>query len=482
MLKGHIDTLTASHIHGWAYDPLHGGDVLEVVVLYGGQEIARTLANRYRKDLENINKNGRCAFTLNLAPVKDPGRLCVYAVNSHMASSPLPYQGKRLAHAREPKLNKKFSTNPGMWGLCPHIRSYSQLTASELYGKVGGNTGNLAFLNAIDRQLNICKYNGWSAPVKTAGTWIIPCANQLGSHIDLDSFAQQIEESDCKVVAIGLGAQSSSFDEIPEIPEGTFRWLKAVIEKAPHPGFPNITLRGKFTQKVLEHYGFPDAGIPMGCPSLFTSADRRLGKKIASNFRKPRRVAVAAGSYHTPELHDLEASLAAIAERTHGIYITQSPLGMNKIGRNEIEAMTPFERQAFRRHILQDLAETEAEEWIKLYARVFYNIDAWIEELRHADFVIGPRIHGIILGLQAGVPSLCLAIDTRTQELCEIMKVPYVSARKYSDGIELEDIESLFIFDPDEFDKNRIELVKQYVSFLENNYVAPMDWLKSLSV
>lgn len=89
------------------------------------------------------------------------------------------------------------------------------------------------------------------------------------------------------------------------------------------------------------------------------------------------------------------------------------------------------------------------------------------------DFVVGPRIHGIMLALQAGVPALCIAIDSRTKELCETMKVPYVMAADIRSGLTRRDLLKYFHFDPDEFDANRKMLAQRFVHFMESNKIKP---------
>lgn len=44
--------------------------------------------------------------------------------------------------------------------------------------------------------------------------------------------------------------------------------------------------------------------------------------------------------------------------------------------------------------------------------------------------MIGSRIHGTILGLMAGLPSMCLVIDARTYELSKQMSIPYINCMK----------------------------------------------------
>ncbi len=89
--------------------------------------------------------------------------------------------------------------------------------------------------------------------------------------------------------------------------------------------------------------------------------------------------------------------------------------------------------------------------------------------------MIGPRIHGVMLAIQAGIPAICIAIDSRTEELCQTMKIPYILRQDFPEGLQKQDLLKIFSaqFDPDEFDKNRLLLAHNFRIFLKNNKILP---------
>ena len=134
-----------------------------------------------------------------------------------------------------------------------------------------------------------------------------------------------------------------------------------------------------------------------------------------------------------------------------------------------------------RDYVCPDMSLPDFVDWSVRYGNIFFNVQNWIEHLARYDFVIGTRIHGTILGLQAGVPSVCIAHDSRTLELCQTMKIPYVLAADVPDGIAYDHLVSYFNFDPCEFDRNRRALCRTYVEFLKNNRLNPADWLVNIA-
>lgn len=364
--------------------------------------------------------------------------------------------------------------NALLMGIAPSIPTAVHMDATGLNAAVGHNVGNLAFVHAIDQQLGggLTRFrrlhqpkgiNDASEPIA-----VLPCANHLSARLDMAGEAEHFTQITKPMVAIGLGAQAGiSRSELPDLPDGSVKWLRDLAERAPSDA-PNISVRGEFTLRVLEKYGVGSSGVALGCPTLFLSPQKDLGRQIGRAFDRPiRRVAVAAGHYKWKHMRDTERSLARLVEQTNGAYILQSPLEMLQAHRGEWDKLNDDTRR--------DMADTsngsEADivDWYRRYSAAFFDIPAWMNYLRSFDFVIGPRIHGVMLGLQAGVPGVCIAHDSRTAELCETMAVPYVLHSEVRAGVALDDLKRMFVFDDVAFDARRKELLNRYRDFLGAN-------------
>lgn len=147
----------------------------------------------------------------------------------------------------------------------------------------GANSGNLAFAFAV-RQLVSGKHfpNDTDADVLDAmkGTAVFPAANMLGAHADQGGRVKQLAKlKNTHFVALGLGAQSDLEQAIPELSSGTISWLKEIDRLAPSDA-PNVGVRGEFTKRVMDHYGFGHRAEVLGCPSLFINPTPNLGRII----------------------------------------------------------------------------------------------------------------------------------------------------------------------------------------------------------
>ena len=363
-----------------------------------------------------------------------------------------------------------------IYGIEPSLQDAGLKDASSLYERTGQNTGNLAFHYAIARQLDLSKSVSWARSKQeieaAGGLAVMPCANQVGEHLDMAMSAQKLSELNVSIVAFGLGVQSGIDFSVPTVPQGTRAWLKAIGDRAPNPDQPNIAVRGEFSKQVIDGLNIGANCVAVGGPTLFISSDERLGQTLSRAYQTPSRVCVVAGHYRWAHLAKLEASLAHIATVTGGGYVMQSPKEMVQLARGETREIQEDAILQCRDFVCPHLSSEEFKKWSHRHSEVFFDTASWMSYYKKFDFVIGARIHGVMLALQAGEPAICIAHDSRTRELCDTMKVPYVLASKVSGGISRSQLNKLWAMDADEFDENRIRLAAKYRDFLSGNGLA----------
>ena len=95
-------------------------------------------------------------------------------------------------------------------------------------------------------------------------------------------------------------------------------------------------------------------------------------------------------------------------------------------------------------------------------SNIFIDIDIWGNFLQKFDCSIGTRVHGNILAIKYGTPSIIIVSDLRTQELVEYHKIPFINNQT---PICLDSI-----FNPDIYDifmNNHQNTCRSFYSFLE---------------
>lgn len=305
---------------------------------------------------------------------------------------------------------------------------FERPSSSRILEITGGNTGNVAFVYACRKLLGPdVSEIPWSAdPDYVRSTFdhiVVACANQLGPHVELSGWAAQIKAFDLPVTLLGLGAQSASQAAYPEIPAGTLDFLREVTTRNAGTA-PNIAVRGSYTQSVLASIGVDS--IPAGCPSLLISSVARLGAAIYSRQEATgiHRIAVAAGNpWHGPSAQ-LERKLVDLVDMWPGEYVLQHPQAMFRYALGEDVDTATQER--FLKVYGERFRHESLAAWFRRHSVYFLEAPLWMRYLDRFDLVVGPRYHGVALGIQMGIPGAVVSIDARTEELAETTGVPCI--------------------------------------------------------
>ncbi len=353
-------------------------------------------------------------------------------------------------------------------------------SAADIMTATGGNTGNAGFVFGTRKLLgnSVTRVGwGWTAEVvrERFDHLVICCANQLGVHADLGAWADRLEKFNLPVTLFGLGAQSDSYDKKPTLPEGTKRFLRLVDSLKNDTTSSNIGVRGQFTQSVLKDHGIDSCRT--GCPSLMISKARdwQSDLTVANVGVNEMKVAVAAGNpWHGPSAF-LEPLLVEIVNKHRGAYVLQHPEAMFQIALGETANVPQKTIERFLAvyngsHNLDSLVE-----WYRYNARFFVEAPNWMQFLRAFDMVIGPRYHGVALGIQAGIPGCVFTIDSRTAELCEETAIKNISitALKGLTGEEVIEASAWTSDDIDTFVENRAEKSLIFSEFICSNNLMP---------
>jgi len=374
-----------------------------------------------------------------------------------------------------------------LYGTSPYLPDAAYLSADELSHQSGGNTGNLMFCHAISRMTGAGPESiPWGASLDgldpLADLLVLPLANQLGAHVDLDALADKMARPKIPMVGIGLGAQGPIAGvDATAIPQGTWKWLRVILERSVE-GKPNVALRGEETLRVIEAQGLADGCVVTGCPSNFINPSATLGREISRRrANSVKRIAVPAGNPFLPQHRRLEQSLRGLVESTNGTYVCQHPIDMLRLVNIEYSAIERSTFEKYKNYIYPELDGDGFWAWFRSYACAYASVPEWIVAMARHDMVVGTRIHGVMAGIQAGVPSVCLCIDSRTQELCQTMAIPYADANDYPDGIGIDAIQEILDgWDGRQYDDNRHMLGGRLARLLRDNRIEPRGALQSL--
>jgi hypothetical protein len=216
---------------------------------------------------------------------------------------------------------------------------------------------------------------------------------------------------------------------------------------------------------------------------LFISADANLGCRIAgrSPVSNPR-IAVAAGNPWHSKTAFIEKQLVALVDQTRGAYIVQHPESLVQICLGETKTLDERTIHLFL-DVLGFASHAEMTDWFRRNAYLFASVPTWSYFMAKFDSVLGPRFHGVALGVQAGIPGLVLAIDNRTKELSETCAVPYLLAEDVS-SLSSQKLLAHLCWSKGQgkrFDANRREIASTVKAFVQDNGLSPSDHLTALA-
>jgi hypothetical protein len=373
-----------------------------------------------------------------------------------------------------------------------HLSSYVPdapfLSSTDFFKKYSPNNGNFVFCHALSQILNCSPVAiNWHTYSKEKypdiEVLVLPLANHLGSHADLGNLAKLFEKIDIPMIGVNLGIQSPLGSVEPKgIPDGTWHWFEQ-LAKHSQGNIPNISLRGKDTYNFIAKRNMQQHCVVTGCPSNFINPSVTLGEDISKKVIPDNpRFAIAAGNPFLGNFSQIEQSFIDLVNKTHGLYVCQHPEALIQLSRGESHDVPEDRIAQAKRYMMPNLSTADFINWFRSNSHVFFSVPEWMETLKRFDVVVGTRIHGTLIGIQAGVPSLCVCVDARTLELCQTMHIPHVDARAYPNGMPQEDIITILReWDWKKYDTTRKELATVLRKLFESNGIAVAEYFRKIA-
>ncbi|MBN2344342.1 MAG: polysaccharide pyruvyl transferase family protein [Deltaproteobacteria bacterium] len=285
--------------------------------------------------------------------------------------------------------------------------------------------------------------------------FILPLANAFRSSFErhLIRYTKLIKKLKIPVIVVGVGAQAkveSSFDELKPINNTVIEFSKEVLERS-----SVIGVRGAFTAEYLNHLGIKNVEV-IGCPSMYywgkdfqptlkvskLDQNARLAVNITENI--PEMASFALQNYQRyPDTFYFAQDINTLQTLWWGLGKYGNPTNIHHMAH-------PF--------------------YLMNRVRFFTDIYPWMNFISQRDFSYGSRIHGNIIALQAGIPSVLIAHDSRTLELAQYLGIPHLQLKELS---QFSDVSELYeLVDLKSTQKRYKKILKTYRSFLEKNHLA----------
>lgn len=297
------------------------------------------------------------------------------------------------------------------------LESHSSRAIS--YSRVGHNTGNVAFMEAITSIIECDKLtrqdifseegllDKYEAFITSDIIWMSENTEPSESVVHLlDNFP------DKKVVPISVGLQCDSYNSEFKLSKSLVKTLQRIQDRA------TIAVRGFFTAEILMKYGIKNINV-IGCPSVYQiplhqrSLDRILSSKKVTN---------STSNFHTfpNNLSQHDVDFLNYVEAHKMGFVEQTEFDISRYrGGNQI-------KESVVRYIMSE-------------GREFFSIQEWTKYLEGFDFSMGARFHGNVVALISGLRSLFVTTDSRTNEMAQLFSFPFIDIKDFDGGRDVQE-------------------------------------------
>jgi len=294
-------------------------------------------------------------------------------------------------------------------------------------------------------------------------------SNYIHQDMNWENATEVLKRLKIPVVAWGIGAQAPVKGKL-ELSEQSKTMLRLMADST-----TSIGVRGAYSAQVLWDLGIKNVRI-VGCPTAF----RRNNPDLEIKLRPLEQIKTAgvtlrrevSGTY----ARDIEQYLTFHRDMVKDL---ASRFEVVLMAQGEVEEKKIVFGTAEQRE--EGIAELKANQWVKDWyldeemeklhrERLFYSdVVADYESLvQQKDMVLGYRLHGNLMALANGTPSVYFTYDSRTVEFAETYQIPnfdVFSGKKFS----LEEYWDQSLFD--KFNRAYRFMYREMQQFLVENNV-----------
>ena len=252
-------------------------------------------------------------------------------------------------------------------------------------------------------------------------------SNYVHAQMNWSQAAEVLRRLKLPVIAFGIGAQAPVSGKL-ELSEDTKTVLKLISDST-----ASLGVRGTYSAEVLNDLGIRNVRI-IGCPTAFRNNDPDLAIRLppldqvkTAGVTLRREVSKTYAQDIRRYLTFHRSLVKAMADRFEVTLMSQGEVEEKKLALGSVDqqaqAMTALRGNEWANNWYLD------EQVERLYqTRMFYSdVVAEYERLvRRLDLVLGYRLHGNLMALANGTPSIYFTYDSRTVEFAETFKIPSV--------------------------------------------------------
>jgi len=252
-------------------------------------------------------------------------------------------------------------------------------------------------------------------------------SNYIHAQMNWSKAVEVLRRLKLPVIAFGIGAQAPVSGKL-ELSEDTKTVLKLISDST-----ASLGVRGTYSAEVLNDLGIQNVRI-IGCPTAFRNNNPDLAIRLppleqvkTAGVTLRREVSKTYAQDIKRYLTFHRSLVKAMADRFEVTLMSQGEVEEKKLAlgtpEQKAQAMAALRQNEWANNWYLD------EQVIGLYQnRMFYSdVVAEYERLvRGLDLVLGYRLHGNLMALANGTPSIYFTYDSRTVEFADTFQIPSI--------------------------------------------------------
>lgn len=259
----------------------------------------------------------------------------------------------------------------------------------------------------------------------------------------------------CHIIGVGIRAEYDYERTGFELQDDkvAYNFFKAVLNKS-----PMIGLRGEITAEYMKKLGFvPEKDFTViGCPSFFVNGEDLSIRD--TKLTEASRLALNNNLTRTDPF--LQAFLANIRKKIRNCYYFPQLLG-------ELKMLYLGADYSYQYNLEDYEVNPYDEEYRSDRVRFHTHYLSWKKDLERCDFSFGSRLHGNVMALHAGLPSIWIVHDARMRELAAYHNLPHVRREEITEETDVLDLFARM--DYRSVLRGHRERFRHYVDFLDKN-------------
>lgn len=300
------------------------------------------------------------------------------------------------------------------------------------------NTGDVLVYDAILKVLSydsvqniqftdIADVGRW--PRETPAATVIRGSNYLAETVDLGPTLPLLKKLKGPIVAIGVGAQASTYKKL-HFSAGTIEAWRVIASKC-----QTIGVRGVYSAEVFNDIGIKNVRI-IGCPSFYRSLQPSISirkidpaaARVGLTLNKYLSNSYATNATKTNRMQ--RALLEAVACRSSSRLYSQGEREESLAVFSARDQRAGYVDVILERFGLKGNAACQALLTDRMFA--FLDVDEWAKDVfEHIDVMVGFRLHGNVIALHQGIPAVFFTYDSRIRELAALFAAPAIEVEDY---------------------------------------------------